>query len=188
MRQNLWVNLWWFGYFISSGRCGSKGVDRRRVLLEEPKQCPGRICLKGLGLRKRKEVSSRQRVVRIGMSWMIKLGRKNEECGSGNVQQWRIRASQRSKWYYKQPAEELLWMYLSILNKILLSGQCSECLQRLCHSFKVSLVGKLKCICCNSVCFHDRFRTHASQWHLKLIVPIGFSLINFILNNSCVSV
>lgn len=50
MLQSLWVNLGQFGCFISSGRCGSKGVDRRGVLLEEPKQCPGMHSFEGPGL------------------------------------------------------------------------------------------------------------------------------------------
>lgn len=55
----------------------------------------------------------------------------------------------------------------------------------LCPAFKASLVGNQKQVYQDSVCFHDKFRTLAPHWHPKLIVLIGFSLGNFILNNSC---
>lgn len=65
--------------------------------------------------------------------------------------------------------------------------QCLECLQGLTFvtAFKVSLVGNPKWMCYDWVCFHDGFRSLASHWHPKLTVLIGFSLGNFILNNSC---
>lgn len=61
------------------------------------------------------------------------------------------------------------------MEQVLDIWQCLECLQRLTFvtAFKVSLVGKQKWICYESVCFHDRFRTLASHWHPKLIVLIG---------------
>lgn len=49
----------------------------------------------------------------------------------------------------------------------------------LCHSFKASLVGKVKCICYNPAYFHDKFRNICFTAAFKTDSPVRIFTMKF---------